>query len=87
MSPGWSIAIASAAERTASLRCTDSDPRPSIRSLRERSMVLRGQNPSAQARSSALRSGGMDRRDARLASSSAGSKMASTLSPSMSSTR
>ena len=69
---------------TAAVRCTrDVDRARSIRSLSERSMALSGQNPSAQSRRSAIRSGGIDCRNARPSSSSGGSKTASMLSPSM----
>ena len=49
MSPGSSIAIASSAVTTASVRSTAFDARASIRSLTERSMALSGQNPSVHS--------------------------------------
>jgi hypothetical protein len=84
-SPGWSIAIASSTVTTAPVRCTPFGPRASIRSLIERSIELSGQNPSAQLFSIAERSEGMDCLNARPCSSSGGSKIAPTLSPSMAS--
>ena len=47
-----------------SIRSTGSEPRAAMRSLSARSMVLSGQNPSVQSRSSAIRSGGIARRNA-----------------------
>jgi hypothetical protein len=85
MSPGWSIAIASCAVTTAAVRSTTLRPRASISSLRDLSMELSGQNPCAQLLRSAARSGAMDRLNARPWMSSDGSKMAWTLSPSMTS--
>src|SRR5262245_61146601 len=85
MSPGSTMACAPSAVTTAAVRGTGWDWRASMSSLSECSMVLSGQNPSAQVRSSDIKSGGMDSRNASPAASSPGSKMAATLSSSMSS--
>ncbi len=82
-SPGSSIAIASSAVTTADVRSTPLDGRASIRSLTARSIELSGQNPTVQSRSRVIRSEGIDPLKASPWSSSAGSKTASTLSPSM----
>ena len=87
MSPGSRIAIASSAVMTAAVRSTPFEPRASIRSLRERSMVLSGQNPRVQLSSRPRRSEGMDCLKASPSSSSEGSKIAATLSPSIASAR
>jgi hypothetical protein len=86
MSPGSSIDIASSAVTAAAVRST-LWPRASISSLRERSIELSGQKPIAHPCRRAERSGAMDRLYARASSSSGGSKIASTLSPSMESIR
>ena len=58
MFPGSSIAIASSAVTIAELRWTVPDPRESIRSLTDCSIAFSGQKPTAQPRSSSIRSGG-----------------------------
>ena len=86
-SPGSSIAIASSALTTAAVRSTVVDVRLSIRSLSSRSMELSGQKPSPHPRRSVIRSDGMDCLKAMPSPISGGSKMASTLSPSIASVR
>ena len=86
-SPGSSIAAASSTVTTPAVRSSPFPPRASIRSLSERSIAFSGQNPSAQFRRSPFSSGGMDCLKASPWSSSGGSKIASTLSPSMASVR
>ena len=86
-SPGSSMAMASPADTTPTVRSTVSDPRASMRSLTDCSMALSGQNPCDQSRRSPVRSSGIDCRNARPSSSSGGSKTASMLSPSMESVR
>ena len=87
MSPGSSIPMASSAVTTAAFRSTPFPLRASMRSLSERSIELSGQNPTTQLSRSARRSGGIDCLKASPCSSSEGSKIASTLSPSIASVR
>ncbi len=81
------MATALSTETTPAVRTSPVWPRASIRSLSERSIAFSGQNPSAQFRRSVFSSAGMDCLKARPWSSSGGSKIASTLSPSMASVR
>ena len=79
--------MASCAVSTVETRSTEPDPRASMRSLSARSMVLSGQKPCVHSRRSAIRSEGIDRRNASPSSSSGRSKIASMLSPSIWSVR